>query len=661
MPWVCQNCYSINHDALEACSSCGAMKPFVRHDPMPRHGRKYASGFEPPGYVQPKSRHHNFLRNSIFSHPAAGLPRRSRNTSRNVKQEPLFPPSWDQSQFPDNGAAASSSAAASNDASYHEENQNAYASSSAWQGAPSVQRHYPSFHPHPLNRVMLPPNSKYCDSCSQPITDLSSWRCANGCDVDLCSACDARGAHAPQAAAAAANQHVNNPENAEMAAAMEASRVSGQNNARRRAEREAEEREAADLAAATEASLANARRAAAASTQRYYPIFHPHPFNRVSFPSGSRICDACRQTITDPSNWKCADGCDVDLCDACDAQAIRADAAKPIPANVAAASAAAAAARAQQASAAAAASNEPGSAKHQANESAAAAPVNNEARRRANRETRARSAANRLAASARAAERNNAGQPGVPEAVPEAVPNNVEALRGAVPKHQNGFVPHPSPPLHRSEENRAAAAEKAERKATRLAAEAAAARKAEADARAAEAAAAEASAAERAAARMREDSRRQHANNSIKGARQQSRDLALERHRPEPHSVSSNYQYLLPFLNEFAGNIGGEVLMKLKELLREAAASQEQLTIEKLKALRKSVVLVSARFLGSELDRTHPNISNEQRGRLDAVFIRLNMMKEAIDARLQPERGGTRRRARHTKNKTGSKRRTHRH
>ena len=87
-----------------------------------------------------------------------------------------------------------------------------------------VQRHYPSFHPHLLNRVSMPYGRKICDSCNQLITAPLSWRCANGCDVDLCDVCEAREAAAAPvaAAAAAANQEANDPD---VVAALAASRV----------------------------------------------------------------------------------------------------------------------------------------------------------------------------------------------------------------------------------------------------------------------------------------------------------------------------------------------------------------------------------------------------------------------------------------------------
>jgi hypothetical protein len=169
---------------------------------------------------------------------------------------------------------------------------------------------------------------------------------------------------------------------------------------------------------------------------------------------------------------------------------------------------------------------------------------------------------------------------------------------------------------------------------------------------------------------MRADNQQQRASNAIKDARQRSRDAALDRYQPQPPRVDINYRELLQFLNEFAGDIGGNLLTKLKQRLQAAVDSRAPLTIPELTLLRKSIVPVAAQFIETQLDRTHSNISNEARGRLDAVFIMLNRMKDIIDTLIErlnppnPEYGGTRhhtrRRARHTKNKTGHKRRTHR-
>ena len=540
MPWTCITCGYRNFDDAIWCENCEAKTPV--YDPLwqqPPSQRanlhfRAASGLGPPGvrarrwdssrptgstsslYQNARQSFHNYGQGTSTDF----VPNRSRSRKRNLKLEPLFPPSWDQSQFPDNGAASAASAASSANA------------------APD-QRNYPIFHPHPLNRVFLPPGSRRCDRCQRDITDSSSWKCANGCDVDLCNACDAEAVQAGSAAHAAYAS----------AAAPAAAAAANQDP---------------DLNAAIAASIASAAAAAAAPAANQDPDLN----------------------------------------------------------------AAIAASIASAAAAAAAASNEPGSVASQASSS------------NQSRASRASSAA----------ERNNVGQPGV--VVNEA------SQRGTQSRHQNGFVPNPSPPPFRSAENIQAAANRATARQARLAREAAAAR-------VASAASAEASAAGKAAARVRADNQRQQANNALKDARQRSRDLALARYQPQPPRVNINYRELLDFLNEFAGDIGGNFLMTLKQRLQAAVASWADLTIPELTLLRKSVVLVSARFIGSELDRTHPGISNEARGRLDAVFIMLNMMKDVIDASIErlsppPKRGGTRRRARHTKNKTGRKRRTHR-
>jgi hypothetical protein len=174
---------------------------------------------------------------------------------------------------------------------------------------------------------------------------------------------------------------------------------------------------------------------------------------------------------------------------------------------------------------------------------------------------------------------------------------------------------------------------------------------------------------------MRATNQQQRANNAIKSARQRSRDQALS-HYPLPQSgVPINYHNMLAFFNEHARNIGGELLGTLIPLLQAAADSRVPLTRQQLESLRRSIMKLSVKFSETTLIQTYPDISNEERGRLDAIFIMLNSMKGVIDDILRPppdfdtspprrDFGGTRhhtrRRARHTKNKTGRKRRTHR-
>jgi hypothetical protein len=499
MPWTCRRCgYENDDDDLKWCANCGAQT------------HVYNPHWEMPPSYRSQSAHHR---------PLSGLGPSS-YTRRKLKTVPIGGPSDPYGQFDQDGryvphfgrdGAASSSAA-----SYHEEENEAHA-----------QRYYPIFHPHLLNRVFLPPSSRVCDRCHKIIMDSSSWKCANGCDVDLCNACDAEAiqagpaahdaaaaAPAASAAAAAANQQVN--QDPDLEAALAASRITEQNNARRRAARAAANAANAEaLAAVMEASRANAAAAAAA-----------------------------------------------------------------------------------------AASNQPGT------------PENNAARRRANRKTRARSAANRLAAAARAAaaERNNAGQPGVNV--------NTEALRGAIPRRYGEYdgsaaVSHPP-----SAENAAIAA--AERAAVRAERQRAA--------REAAARSAEATTAPKSAARVAEFHRQQAEEQS-----QVSPDaLQMAANYEQVKSSADNLDAMRRFLNRYDPDGNWNHLFEVD---------------------RRGNLLHKSELKGALAKHLHPDKYKSVSTAAYAKYTELS--KHALDFR-RTIRGGTRCRARHAKNKSGRKRRTHR-